>query len=194
VNDNVSTSPVQRRVRAVITNNAGQFLAVVNNRVTLGCLTIMLPGGEIGPGESELTALARYVRDEVGMTVELSAANCRFLNSRTYEFGASDSKECVRINSFSVDSDCGVPRNMQPESVLSVSWMTLADVKRYLELDGSNWRIQLGALDAIETALDPAKAKVIQGEAREIARQDGGKSPDGGDNQVSRPSRLPYGV
>ena len=188
-----AVTPVARRVRAVITNGAGQFLALVNNRVTFGSMTIMLPGGEVQQGESELTAMARYIRDEVGMTVELSASNCRFLNSRTYEFkGNEGSKDAVRINFFAVDADCGVPRNMQPDSVISVSWMSLADVRRYLELDGGNWKIQLGALDAIEAALDPAKAKVVQDEARELSRQDGGKSPDGGDGQVSRPSRLPY--
>ena len=42
-----------RYVRAIITCKSGQFLAQVNNRVVLGSLTIMVPGCQVAPGESE---------------------------------------------------------------------------------------------------------------------------------------------
>lgn len=181
-----------RRVRAVITNGAGQFLAQVNNRVTLGTMTIMLVGGEVAEGESELTALARHIRDELGMTVQLDASSARFLMNRVYEFPGCQpgEKTAARINFYEVVSDGAVPRNML-DSVLSIGWMTPADVRRYIEADQGGWKIMLGALDAIDLALDPSKAKKVD-DAREISRQDGGKAPDGG-SDASKPSRLPYG-
>lgn len=179
-----------RRVRAVITNGAGQFLAQVNHRVTLGANTIMLPGGEVEADEGELTALARHIRDELGITMQLDASNTRFLLNRTYEFPVQGGESTTaRINFYQVISDGAVPRNMV-DSVLSVGWMTTADVRRYIEADQGGWKIMLGALDAIDFALDPSKAKITDG-ARELARQDGGKAPDGG--EASKPSRLPYG-
>ena len=186
----VPVAGVARRVRAVITNAAGQFLAQVNHRVTLGANTIMLVGGEVGEGEGELTALARHIRDELGMSVQLDGSNTRFLLNRTYEFPAAGGQtSTARINFYQVVSDGSVPRNML-DSVLSVGWMTPADVRRYIEADQGGWKIMLGALDAIDFALDPSKAKITDG-ARELARQDGGKAPDGG--EASKPSRLPYG-
>ena len=180
---------VARRVRAVITNAAGQFLVQVNHRVTLGANTVMIPGGEIGPDEGELTALARHIRDELGITMQLDGSNTRFLLNRTYEFPCDGGGSSVaRINFYQVVSDGSVPRNMV-DSVLSVGWMTPADVRRYIEADQGGWKIMLGALDAIDAALDPSKAKITDG-ARELARQDGGKAPD---SEPSKPARLPYG-
>ncbi len=179
------------RVRAIIVNGAGQFVAQVNNRVSLGNMTVMLPGGDIRQGEGELTALARHVRDEVGITMQLDPSNCRFLASRTYEFdGDGCGKQVARVNFYAIDSDGAVPRNMDPESVVSLSWMSLADLKRYVDLGSGNWKVMLGAMEAIEMALDPSKAKAVEG-GREIAHQDGGKAPS--DEGASRPSRLPYG-
>jgi hypothetical protein len=69
--------------------------------------------------------------------------------------------------------------------------MSLSDLHRYLALDNGGWKIQLGALDAVEAALDPAKAKVVDGKAREVARQDGGSPPS--KEVYSKPARMPYG-
>ncbi len=179
------------RVRGVIINPASrQFLAMVNSRVTPGSMTVMLPGGAVEQGEGELSALARQIRDELGITVQLGPDNCRFLLSRTYEFPEAQGTTSCRLNFYAVVSDGAVPRNMTPDSVLSVSWMSLSDLHRYLALDSGGWKIQLGALDAVEAALDPAKAKVVDGIAREVARQDGGSSPS--KEAYSKPARMPY--
>ena len=179
------------RVRGVIINpESRQFLAMVNNRVTPGSMTVMLPGGAVEQGEGELSALARQIRDELGITVQLGPDNCRFLLSRTYEFPEAQGTTSCRLNFYAVVSDGAVPRNMTPDSVLSVSWMSLSDLHRYLALDSGGWKIQLGALDAVEAALDPAKAKVVDGIAREVARQDGGSSPS--KEAYSKPARMPY--
>lgn len=179
------------RVRGVIINPASrQFLAMVNNRVTPGSMTVMLPGGAVEQGEGELSALARQIRDELGITVQLGPDNCRFLLSRTYEFPEAQGTTSCRLNFYAVVSDGAVPRNMTPDSILSVSWMTLSDLHRYLALDSGGWKIQLGALDAVEAALDPAKAKVVDGKAREVARQDGGSPPS--KEAYSKPARMPY--
>ena len=179
------------RVRGVIINPASrQFLAMVNSRVTPGSMTVMLPGGAVEQGEGELSALARQIRDELGITVQLGPDNCRFLLSRTYEFPEAQGTTSCRLNFYAVVSDGAVPRNMTPDSVLSVSWMSLSDLHRYLALDSGGWKIQLGALDAVEAALDPAKAKVVDGKAREVARQDGGSSPS--KEAYSKPARMPY--
>jgi 8-oxo-dGTP pyrophosphatase MutT (NUDIX family) len=180
------------RVRGVIINPASrQFLAMVNNRVTPGSMTVMLPGGAVEQGEGELSALARQIRDELGITVQLGPDNCRFLLSRTYEFPEAQGTTSCRLNFYAVVSDGAVPRNMTPDSILSVSWMSLSDLHRYLALDSGGWKIQLGALDAVEAALDPAKAKVVDGKAREVARQDGGSPPS--KEVYSKPARMPYG-
>ena len=179
------------RVRGVIINPASrQFLAMVNNRVTPGSMTVMLPGGAVEQGEGELSALARQIRDELGITVQLGPDNCRFLLSRTYEFPEAQGTTSCRLNFYAVVSDGAVPRNMTPDSILSVSWMSLSDLHRYLALDSGGWKIQLGALDAVEAVLDPAKAKVVDGKAREVARQDGGSSPS--KEAYSKPARMPY--
>ena len=179
------------RVRGVIINPASrQFLAMVNNRVTPGSMTVMLPGGAVEQGEGELSALARQIRDELGITVQLGPDNCRFLLSRTYEFPEAQGTTSCRLNFYAVVSDGAVPRNMTPDSILSVSWMSLSDLHRYLALDSGGWKIQLGALDAVEAVLDPAKAKVVDGKAREVARQDGGSPPS--KEAYSKPARMPY--
>lgn len=179
------------RVRGVIINPASrQFLAMVNNRVTPGSLTVMLPGGGVEQGEGELSALSREIREELGITMQLGPDNCRFLLSRTFEFPDAQGTTSCRLNFYAVISDGAVPRNMEPDSILSVTWMSLSDLHRYLALDTGGWKIQLGALDAVEAALDPAKAKVVDGKAREVARQDGGTPP--GEEKYSKPARMPY--
>lgn len=189
--------PTNRRVRAVIADAVRKRVLVqVNNRAEFGCLTIMLPGGG-NDGEGDLTALAREIYTELGVTVQLTPANCKFIQSRAYEFPAAPdgSIDKAVLNFYGVDIGGAVPRNMEPDSVLSLDWMTLTEIHRVLDLDSSNWRIQLGALDAIEAVLDPAKAKTVHGhggdDAREVSRQDGGVPPD--EEKYSKPSRLPSG-
>lgn len=165
------------RARAVIVDPARKaFLAQVNNRVVPGKMTVMLPGGGAEDGENFLQALSREIFEEVGITVTLDETNCRFLMSRTYEFNNDEGgKDEVKLSFFKVDICDAVPRNMEPESILSLSWMTVAELERYLSLD-SGWKVQLGALDAIKLALDPVQSKEVEGgKGREIEREAGFK-------------------
>ena len=164
-------------VRAIITCR-DQFLAQVNNRVTPGCLTVMLPGDTVEGGEPQLSVLKRVLAEQLGVTLTLSGSNCRLLGSRTYEFSMA---EVVRMNFFQVDIDGAVPRNQIPDSVLTVSWMKPAEVRRLIAADG--WKVQLGALDALDLALGAAEVPGNDG-VRELSRED---APKG----IARAS-LPY--
>jgi hypothetical protein len=180
------------KVKAIILgSHHSKVLSQINNRVCVGTQTIMMPGAEVQEGERELTALARGLRDEIGVTISLNQTNCRFILSRTYEFEPNEdgTPYISRINFYVIDGSDIVPRNMLTDSVISLTWLTLTEIQRFLSL-ASNWKIQLGALDAIEAAMDPAKSKMIGAHAREVSRQDGGSSPDG--EAYSKPSPLPY--
>ena len=155
-------------VRAVITCR-DQFLAQVNNRVTPGSLTVMLPGDSVNGGESQLSVLTRVLAEQLGVTLTLGSGNCRLLGGRTYEFSMA---EVVRMNFFQIDIDGAVPRNQTPDNVLTVGWMTLVEVRRLIADEG--WKVQLGALDALDLALGSAARESDDG-AREIGREDAPK-------------------
>lgn len=140
-------------VRALCVNRNNQFLAQVSSRVAIGCLTILVPEAPVPAGTSESEALARVLQQEVGLTVNPTVA-CKFLSSRVYEFTG---RKKLRLHYYQVTIDAGVPYNMDPERILSLSWMTLAEVQRYLELDDANWKIQFGTLDVLEMAVNPNK-------------------------------------
>ena len=186
----VPNKAAEVRVRAVVIDPSrrNMFLAQANNRAAPGSIVLMLPGGQSNDGEGELTALARYLAEDVGISVELCPENTRFIMSRTYQ--SPDDGVPTRVNFYCIEVANAVPRNMRADTVLSVSWLSLDDVHRYLELDGAGWKIQLGALDAVETILDPERSKTLKDGSRELARQDGGTQEDG--EKLSRPTRLPY--
>ena len=181
------------RVRGIILDSVSKrFIAIVNNRISFGSMTVMFPGGDVVPGTGELSSLAGAIRDELGISMELSPTNSRFVLSRTYETTDDNGNATrTRVNYYVITSDGAVPRNMMPESVISVSWLSLLDIRQNLKLENANWKIQMGGLAAIEAALDPSKAKITELMYREVSRQDGGKSPDETD-KYSRPIALPY--
>jgi hypothetical protein len=211
MSDQRSAVPNGRRVRGVVVDvRRRAFLGIVNNRVAPGRQTIMLPGGLVGDAESPFAALERHMRDELGVTPTLDSTNTRFLLSRSYEFDSearagADPRDAMTVGYidpasgrplsrgeiffYAIDIDGLVARNMRPEEVVSVSWMTLGDVERWMETD-QNWRTQLGAVDAVRAALDPARARFVEG-GRETSRREGGPDPLAGGRTA--PAALPYG-
>jgi hypothetical protein len=180
-------------VRGILTDRTrNKFLALINNRIDPGSLTIMLPGGQIIEG-TNLDTLAQHLLNDLGIRIILDPSNCKFIANRVYEFKETNGEKNIsRVNFFSVDIDDAVPKNFKPESILSISWLTLTDLHRYLELNNITWKLQLGALDAIELVLDPLKSKLEDDKiTREIMRQDGGVNKL--DPVVSSmPIKLPY--
>ena len=178
---NGSVTEIHTRYARVVlvSGNSKKFLAQVNNRVALGTMTIMLPGGIIKTGDQTVNAIKAYIHDQVGITMDVHPGNCRFIQNRAYELqnDHASEKQIARVDFFTIDIGTAVPYNMMPDSVLSLSWLSLLDVERYTDLDGAGWKIQLGALDAIQAVLDPDKARITDG-SREITRQDGGKMPE----------------
>lgn len=171
-----------RRVRAIIRGcRRDQFLAVVNNRVEAGVLTVMVPGGEIREGETPAQAVARAVRCEAGVTVPES--EIRFAVSRSYEFDDG----VVEIGFFTVDVGDSVPLNCCPDSVVSVGWMGLPEVKRRVTggVSAESWKIQLGLLDALDYVFGDTKQVAANGGGREVARTDAPRDP--------RVKAIPFG-
>lgn len=177
-------------VRGVLYNSTNKkFLAQVNNRLSLGSLTIMLPGGLVN-GKSSVEALRVFLQNQIGITMPLDQTNCRFIQSRTYEMTGDNGKYIARVDYFAIDAAGAVPYNMMPDNVLSLSWLSVTDVERYLNLDSTNWKIQVGIMDAIQATLDPDKSRIVDS-TREITRQDGGNAPDK-DQNFNKPSALAY--
>jgi len=151
-------------------------------------MVIMLPGGEPAEGEAPVVALQRFLHEQVGITADLSPTNTRFLLSRTFSYGTPQSQfdDVVEVLFFRIVLDGPpVPMNMQPDSVVSLSWMSLSDVRRYVGDGNNGWGIQAGAMDALEAALDPDHARVGPDGGQEVARYQAPRDP--------RAARLPYG-
>ena len=165
-------------VRAVIHTPCNRaFLCQVNNRVNFGSMTAVLPGG-IVEGKSVINALREYMRDQVGISKELNPSNCRFIQSRVFETtNDSGHKSKARIDFYAINSEGSVPYNLCPDSVVSLSWLSLEDIERYVATDSASWKVQAGAMDAIIAVLDPEKSRTKDG-VREVSRQDGG-TPSG---------------
>ncbi len=180
-----AAAPV-RRVRAVVRGLYPQSaLVIVDNRVVPGHPTIMLPSGAVEDGERPADALQRCLAEKVGIPVAVSGENTTFLMSRAFEFGGRDGTApvVVEVGFFEVSAPGAVPRVMDPASTVSVEYMRLSDVERYLKDAGTDWRIQLGDLDALRAVLDPRRSgEVGGGAARELGRTDA----------PARPAKLPF--
>lgn len=78
-----------------------------------------LPGGHIEPGETELVALAREAREELGVRIAPDSATplCRF------EVGRDE--ETVRMSAWLVGEWEGTPANLAPEEHDDMGWFGL---------------------------------------------------------------------
>jgi ADP-ribose pyrophosphatase YjhB (NUDIX family) len=176
----VEMPKVERRVRAIIRGSLPQSaLVTINNKIIPGHPLILLPGGGLEEGEGPIQALRRELAEELGITAELTPDNTRFVMVRSYEFdGDGGAKKIVELGFYKVDLPGVVPRNMEPEKVIAVDFMTLGEIRRLTSGDDMNWRIQLGALDALTAVLDPERNGEVPGAGgREIGREDSPRDP-----------------
>jgi ADP-ribose pyrophosphatase YjhB (NUDIX family) len=164
---------VTRHVRAILRGDRHHFLVLLDNRTDPSHLTVTVPGREVLPSETPVESVARALRDQAGVT--LPSEDCaRFLLSRTYE--SRGDGEVSEVGYFVVDIDHAVPMNVCPEKILTVGWMTPAQVaERVGPVSSDSWKVQLGLTEAAFGGGDP----------REVARVDAPRDP--------RVAAVPFG-
>lgn len=81
-----------------------------------------LPGGVVEEGESELGALARELREELG--VEIATGSTSYLG----QVSVAPAGEPVRLSAWLVRAWVGTPANTAPEEHDDLAWFALAEL------------------------------------------------------------------
>ncbi|HEX6499945.1 MAG TPA: NUDIX domain-containing protein [Micromonosporaceae bacterium] len=100
-----------------------------------------LPGGHVEPGESESDALARELREELG--VQIVQSECVALRGIDLPDASGDG--AVRLTVWRVPRWAGTPVNLCPEEHDELGWFRAADLDD-LALAHPSYRPMLGAL------------------------------------------------
>ena len=106
-------------VGAIIRDEAGRLLTVRKR----GTQRFMLPGGKREPGEDDLAALVREVREELGVTVTAARLLGRFEAPAANEPGAT-----VRSHAYHVDIEGEMFISAEIEELLWIDPSTPPDV------------------------------------------------------------------
>jgi 8-oxo-dGTP diphosphatase len=78
-----------------------------------------LPGGEVEPGESEPTALAREMHEELGVRIRAGSA------SHLARVSVTPDDEPVALSAWLVREWSGTPTNAAPDEHADVAWFAL---------------------------------------------------------------------
>ncbi|WP_089158133.1 NUDIX domain-containing protein [Micromonospora sp. NBS 11-29] len=81
-----------------------------------------LPGGHVEAGESELTALAREMHEELGVRIVAESA------SRLGDWHAGSGADAVRVSVWQVGDWVGSPTNRAPDEHDDIAWVGLGEL------------------------------------------------------------------